>query len=336
VDIASGSGQSLLRLISDILDLSKIEAGKIEVVFEEFRLDEVLKSIVASFREEARQKGIYISIEYPQNTDLVFKGDEKRLKQILFNLVGNAVKFTEQGGVKVEAVLLGVSSFGEERLLLIISDTGEGIAERDFKRIFDAFTQADGKYNRKFQGTGLGLAIVKRLIGILGGNIQFDSMEGEGTAVYVRLDLEPVHRLVQSKEPKIKADLPSLKVLVVEDNPVNRMTLMHMLQRLGLETVEAEDGLMGLEVLSAEKPDVVLMDVQMPKMDGLEATNVIRSGQANGADPDVPIIAVTAHAMVGDKKKFLDQGMDDYIAKPVDMETLAEVILDVMQRKKGG
>jgi len=331
VEIAVTSGQSLLQLISDILDLSKIEAGKIEVEMEQFKLDEVIKAILESFRDQARQKAIDIELEYPGSVESWFMGDAKRIKQMLFNLVGNAVKFTEKGGVKVSVHSLGRSRKGRERLLLIIADTGAGIAAEEFYRIFEPFTQVNGKYNRRYAGTGLGLSIVKRLMDIMGGNIQYDSEEGKGTTVYLRLDLEPVPGAAVRSEQEDGVRLPELKVLVAEDNPVNSLTLMRMLQSLGMEATAVEDGEKALAALAEVKPDLVLMDVQMPVMDGIEATKSIRGGMVDNADPDVPIIAVTAHAMVGDRQKFLEAGMDGYIAKPVDMDNLGEVIAAVLR-----
>jgi PAS domain S-box-containing protein len=331
--IALNSGRSLLGLISDILDLSKVEAGKIEVVNEPFRLDEVLESVTGSFRHQARLKNIDLKCKCPEDMHLTYFGDEKRLKQILFNLVGNAVKFTESGEVECEVTSLGKSESDEDRLLLIVRDSGEGIEEYDFQRIFEPFTQANGSYNRKYQGTGLGLTIVKRLVDLMGGAIDVESQVGGGTTVYLRLDLQPAEKPVEQVDEAEAEDLPRIKVLVVEDNLVNRMTVARMLQKLGLEALEAEDGEQALTVLEEETPDLVFMDVQMPNMDGIEATRAVRSGAVNGVPADLPIVALTAHAMAGDKEKFLDAGMDDYIAKPVDMGKLTEIVRRFSGRK---
>ena len=326
VDIALNSGRSLLGLISDILDLSKVEAGKLEVVNEPFDLDDVLESVMGTFRHQAGEKNLNMewsrSAEMPAN----YLGDEKRLKQILFNLVGNAVKFTESGEIRVEVATLDGTANGKKRLLITIKDTGEGIAEMDFQRIFEPFTQADGSYNRRHQGTGLGLAIVRRLVNLMGGGIDVESEPGTGTTVYLRMDLEPLERQNDVQQEKAAEKLPPLRILVAEDNLVNRMTAVRMLEKLGLEALEAEDGEQVLKVLAEEKPDLILMDIQMPKMDGMEATRVIRRGGFPGTPSDIPIVALTAHAMAGDREKFLEAGMDDYLAKPVDMESLAEVI----------
>jgi CheY-like chemotaxis protein len=326
VNIALNSGRSLLGLISDILDLSKVEAGRLEVVNEPFDLDDVLESVMGTFRHQASEKNL--SLEWSRFGDIPanYRGDEKRLKQILFNLVGNAVKFTESGEIRVDVHPLDGAADGKKRLLITIRDTGEGIAEKDFQRIFEPFTQADGSYNRRHQGTGLGLAIVRRLVNLMGGGIDVESDPGAGTTVYLRMDLEPLERQTRAPQEKAAEKLPPLRILVAEDNLVNRMTAVRMLEKLGLEALEAEDGEQALKVLAEKKPDLILMDIQMPKMDGIEATRAIRRGGVPGTPSDIPIVALTAHAMAGDREKFLEAGMDDYLSKPVDMDTLAEVI----------
>ena len=319
------SGNSLIRVISDILDLSRIEAGKIEIAQEEFNLASTLDVVMQTFHEEVRRKGISLYYEFSPAVAADYIGDETRLRQILFNLVGNAVKFTSDGEIRLEA--WPIENDRGEFLLFSVEDTGMGISEDKLDMIFEPFSQADGSYTRKYQGSGLGLAIVSRLVGLMGGSISLESEPGRGTTLHFTVQVCKA----DGKKPAMyenteQIDLDGFRVIVAEDNEINRMAAVKMLEAVGCNVLEAEDGSEVLALLAREEADLILMDVQMPRMDGVLTTRTIRSGAGKLTDPDVPIVAMTAHAMSGDKEKFLEAGMNDYIAKPVDMQNLARVL----------
>jgi CheY-like chemotaxis protein len=323
------SGNSLLRVISDILDLSRIEAGKVEIRREEFNLARTLDVVLETFREEVRRKGISLYYEFSLAAAADYVGDETRLRQVLFNLVGNAVKFTKDGDIKIEVWPL--ENDGGEHLLFSVSDTGVGVPKDKLKNVFEPFSQADGSYTRKYQGSGLGLTIVNRLVSLMGGNVSMESEPGLGTTVHFTIAVSRAEKDAKpAREPVESIDLTGLRVVVAEDNDVNRMAAVRMLQTAGCEVIEAVDGSEVLAILAKEKADLVLMDVQMPKMDGVIATRNIRSGAGGMYDPNIPIVAMTAHAMAGDREKFLEAGMNDYIAKPVNMRDLTETISKYM------
>jgi CheY-like chemotaxis protein/anti-sigma regulatory factor (Ser/Thr protein kinase) len=284
---------------------------------------------VEAFRGTANEKGVPLIFEPGPDLPAELIGDSGRLRQVLFNVVGNAVKFTEHGRIRVEAVRLK-GGINKARLLFSISDTGCGIAEDKLDHIFKPFTQADGSHTRRYQGTGLGLAIVKRLVTLMGGNVHFESEEGRGTTFYLRLDFavpEPAAEdgISAGEETAGAGDKSGLDVLVVEDDAVNRLTVTRFLEKLGHRAVSAENGAKALEALREGSFDLVLMDIQMPEMDGMEATRRIRAGEAD-APAGIPIVAVTAHAMKGDREKFLEVGMNGYLSKPVDIKDLERAL----------
>jgi CheY-like chemotaxis protein len=259
--------------------------------------------------------------------------DKDRLGQVMKNLVSNAIKFTHHGFVRVEAK--AESSLPETiRLFVTVSDSGIGIPISKQKDIFDAFTQLDPSYSKQFAGMGLGLAISKSLVEGMGGEIAVDSAEGEGAtfSFFVNCAWASQDRIAPVEGPSL-SDLPALKVLLVEDNSVNRLFLCRALLNAGHSVVEAENGGDALEKLSRHPIDLILMDIQMPEMDGVEATRLIRSGKHGRAG--IPIIALTAYAMKGDREKFLENGMDGYVTKPVDFGELARVIAVVLGMHDG-
>ena len=256
------------------------------------------------------------------------------MRQILFNLVGNAIKFTEKGEVRIDASLLPGSSDSFARVLVTVRDTGIGIPEEHLNVIFEPFVQGEGAYTRRFQGAGLGLSIVRRLVKLLGGEVAIDSTPGEGTTFYVSLpfklpsgdrnQIDQVARVIA-----LSAKAP-LRILFAEDDSVSLITGKRILEKSGYSVTTAKDGQEALQLLEELEFDLILMDVQMPVMDGVEATKAIRDASNLGAKSNIPIIAMTAYAMAGDKETFLAAGMDDYIAKPVDKAALVEVIERVM------
>lgn len=329
--IALNSCRNLTELLNDILDLSRIEAGRMEIHSEPFTLADIYKAIEDIFSLPAREKGITLSMEADPEIPDTLKGDPIRIKQILFNLVGNAVKFTFEGEIRVEASQLPATKPDAYRLLFVVSDTGVGIRADKLSEIFNPFTQAEGSYTRRFGGAGLGLSIVKRLVHLMGGAISIDTVEGEGTIVSLYIDIDPPPaRAGQPTTVSIApaGEMADIKVLVAEDERINRILLEKLLHKRGIGHVSVENGRQAVDALHAEPFDAVLMDVQMPVMDGMDATEAIRASGKPFAQ--IPIIAITAHAMDGDREMFIQRGFTDYLSKPVDIDELVAVLLRVI------
>ncbi len=329
VDIALDSGKNLLALLSDILDLSRIEAGKMELREHPFSPASLFASVMDLYKDACAKKGLALSLNMDPLIPDVLLGDEARLRQALFNLTGNAVKFTHAGGVRIEASRIRSHLPDRVRLFVTVSDDGEGIDEAMVPRVFERFTQASGAFNRKYQGAGLGLPIVKRILELMGGNICVDSEPGKGTAISFDVCLRPASRgeaVPEAAPAGTKRSLRGLRVLAAEDDRVNRMAVTAILRLLGCEVLEAGSGQEALDMLEKNDPDLILMDVQMPGMDGLEATRIIRHSGRFGSKSRIPVIALTAHAMEGDKERFLTQGMDGYLSKPVEIDSLRHVL----------
>ena len=330
-EIALVSAKSLLSVINDILDLSAVEAGKMTLAEEPFEPAMLARQVADAFRSEARNKGLALDVEIAPDTPQVLVGDPGRLRQILFNLLGNAVKFTEQGAVRLEICALGLLE--RPRLLVSVVDTGIGIAPDKIEHVFEPFTQADGSLGRRYQGTGLGLGIVKRLVELMGGSVSVDSDLGQGTAVHIVVSTAlpgPALKLARERRQRSRVPGARLRVLVAEDSRINRILVVRVLQKLGHEAVEARDGREALALLAGQPFDLLLLDVQMPEVDGLEVTRSVREGRDGVLDRTIPIIAMTAHAMKGDREFFLDAGMDGYIAKPFDLDQFSEVLREVL------
>ncbi|WP_169309243.1 PAS domain S-box protein [Desulforhopalus sp. IMCC35007] len=332
VDTALGAGKSLLKIISDILDFSKIEAGKVECTKGVVSLRPLVASVMASFETmlDPRQVKLRCAID-PSIPDCIFACGP-RLKQILFNLVGNAVKFTANGSIDLDISLVPRQDARQLLLKFSVKDTGIGITKNLQEQLFEPFSQEDGSFRRKYGGTGLGLSIVKNLVEMMGGKVHLESERGVGTVVSftVLADvLEP--ELTAIDEEGVDATCPEIvsgevaKVLVVEDEQINAMVISAMLKSLGLEVVHAADGVRAIEILKEKNFDCVLMDIQMPEMDGVETTREIRHSLEN-SNVAIPIVALTAHAMKGDREQFMAAGMNDYLSKPVEVEHLVEVL----------
>ena len=332
---ALASSRNLLRILSDILDLSRIEAGQVVIVEELFALPEVIGTVAGALQLEARQKGLELEIDVAPDTPGQFLGDAGRIRQLLFNTLGNAIKYTDSGRVRLEVYELPhPPKPGRVLLHFSICDTGIGIPHDKLEAIFSPFTQLDMGITRRHGGVGLGLSIVKRLIGLLQGHCEIYSEPQEGTEVHITLNLKtaPAHAYSSTPSRPIAQHAPfPMRVLIVEDEPVNRLTLGFLLDQLGIGFGMAVDGQMALKALAKERFDCVVMDVQMPIMDGVEATSRIRSSTSGVFDPNIPIIAITAHAMSGDKEKFLAAGMNSYLCKPVEFEELKAVLAAIMQ-----
>ncbi len=323
VRTATRSSRRLTQLLSDILDLSRIEAGKLVLERAAFRFADLRDAVLDLFATTAADKGLVLDFHIDEAIPDVVIGDEGRLRQILFNLVGNAIKFTAHGEIRVSASL---DSGADTVVRLRVADTGVGIPRERHEDIFQAFTQVDGSAVRAFGGVGLGLAIVKRLVDMMRGRIEVESEPGQGTTMTAVVPLAPGLSVQPDPAPRERSVPRTRRVLVVEDDQVNQMALIKMLQKLGHIPVLARNGREALETLGHGRFDCVLMDIQMPVMDGVAATLAIRSGSVPGAPPDIPIIALTGHAMSGDRERFLDAGMTDYLSKPVDMDALARII----------
>ena len=324
------SGESLIGLINNVLDMTKIESGAIELEYAPLSLHGLLDGVVELFRASAASKGVEIVACKDTSLPTEVLGDELRLHQILTNLVGNALKFTSEGQIRVHG---RARLEGERwRVTFEVEDTGIGIEAAVIEKLFDAFTQADSSTTRRFGGSGLGLNIVKGLSQAMGGEIDVQSVVGQGSRFLVCVPLDRVTEssLVRPNrfaEEQDAIPLAGLRVLVAEDNAVNQRVAQAMLERLGCEVVIAENGQRAIDRLEADAPfDIVLMDVDMPVMDGVSATRAIRSGE--GGDPAVPVVALTANAMMTDRTLCFDAGMTDFISKPVTKRALRRTLVE--------
>lgn len=327
------AGEALLELINDILDFSKVEAGELRLEISEFRLSTLIEEVADLLGPAARQKQLELTTELGGTCPQYVAGDPSRLRQVLINLVGNAVKFTERGGVELKVTDVGPGT-GGELLRFEVSDSGIGIPAEAQHRLFQAFQQVDFSHKRSYGGTGLGLAISKQLIGLMGGEIDVDSQTGVGSTFWFTVSL-PVATTAAVQVPPAghsagfspnDGAVPAAagRLLVVEDNAVNQQVAVLLLRKLGYRADVVTNGAEAVEALSSVDYAAVLMDCQMPHMDGYEATQEIRRRQ--GPQRHTPVIAMTAAAMRGDREKCLAAGMDDYLSKPVRPDELAEVL----------
>ncbi len=320
------SGETLLSLLNDILDISKIEAGRVEIEEADFLLAPVVESVGAIFRERAAARGDRIEFDIDPRLPEVVAGDSLRLKQVLFNLVGNAVKFTENGAISVRAALVGTS--GKDLTIRFeVEDTGIGIPEDVQDKLFDKFTQADGSTSRKYGGTGLGLAICRNLTRLMGGEIGIDSAPGRGSLFWFTIACgvgeRPAEDFLAQAEAPATAPTRPLRILVAEDNRMNQLVIDALLQPLGQVEI-VPDGARAVRAVEDGDYDVVLMDVRMPEMDGPTATRLIRALDEPKAS--VPIIALTADVAPEHVEGYRAAGMNDVAAKPIDRRALFETI----------
>ncbi len=323
------SGNQLVTIINDILDLSQIEAGKLSMDPLRFNLRELVTDAVRPFEGEASQKGVTMAVWLSADVKEEIIADPIRIRQVLTNLISNAIKFTSTGRIDISAETVGPDD--NLQLRLNVKDTGIGIEPARLKAIFESFTQADVSTKRVYGGTGLGLTIVKQLAELMGGTIDVRSQPGAGSEFTVAIPAQ-----VPADHPKVPAsssmngvtDLPNLNLrcLVVEDNPVNQKVLVKLLEKLGCSVDTAEDGDVAVHKSNDKAYDMILMDIHMPGKDGMEATRDIRAREAQRKSSRVPIVAVTADAMQEDRQRFLDAGMDDYVAKPVRQATLVPIL----------
>lgn len=338
LEMARHSAQSLLTVLNDIVDYARIEIGALELAHIPFKLDETVEDIINIFRPLAAKKGLNLTWRRASTVPTALLGDPSRLRQILINLVGNAVKFTDTGSVVPditadEPATAEATAAPRCQLSFTVRDTGIGIPQDKIRAIFDSFTQADVSPARRFQGAGLGLAIVRHLVALMGGSHHVESQEGHGSVFSFRVPFErPEPRPDPANAPKPAGPTGprSLAVLLAEDNPINQIYVQELLEMEGHRVVVAHTGRRALEALRRQPFDVILMDIQMPEMDGLEATRVIRADQSGDFDPAIPIVALTAHALKGDRETFLRAGMTEYVSKPVSPDDLTAALARAM------
>jgi PAS domain S-box-containing protein len=329
VAIMRESAVSLLGIIDDVLDFSKIEAGRLELEETAFSLSGLVEGVAGAFRQQASAKGLGLEVDVAAGSNDAVIGDPTRMRQILVNLVGNAIKFTERGRVTVRAATEPLDD-GEVRLTLSVADTGIGLGEDARRRLFRPFAQADSSTTRRFGGTGLGLSIVRRLAQLMKGDVSVDSELGRGSTFMVTLTLRaapadsPLNTMLRgpSRSPGAAERTARPRVLVADDHPVNREVLVRQLELLGVAADTVNDGVTALEAWSAGRYAAVLADIHMPRMDGHEFTRRLREAEAARGAARTPVIAVTANAMKGEEERCLCAGMDAYLAKPLRMEQL--------------
>lgn len=337
------STDRLVALVDNLIELANVESGSLSPQLREFSLRRMVDSLRNAFSVRAGLAGLSLTIEI--ETDLPDKllGDPFRLRQILSNLLANAIRFTPTGGITVKVSRYSHGNAGGTRrvfvandfsgicLLFAVADTGVGVPPGKQEAIFDSFTLGEDCLTKRFGGSGMGLSIARRLAELLGGSIWVESQVGFGSTFYLTAPLWPAAPGAASPTPASEPQyLPSLKILVVEDEAVNRLALARGLRKLGHEVVEADNGDEALRQLSSQRVDVVIMDVQMPVMDGLTAVSHIRNGEVPGTNRRLPVVALTAYALEGDRKRFLDAGMDEFVTKPCDMSQLLAAVSRAM------
>ena len=324
VDYIYSSCENLIAIVNDILDISKIEAGMMSIEKAPFSLNGLISSVEIMFRDKAKQKGLNFKISIDESIHDTLSGDAVRLTQVLINLLSNAVKFTERGFVNLEVQAIH-ETVDDVELRFSVIDSGVGIPEAKRQSIFDRFQQAEAETTRRFGGTGLGLSIVKQLVDLQNGIIQVKSVPGKGSEFTVIIGFKKVHEyenLFPIRAEDIEVTVKNVRVLIAEDNQMNQQLLRHLMKQWGVKLEIANNGQEALELLKKKKFSLVLMDIQMPEMDGYATTLAIR----NELKSEIPVIAMTAHAMTGEKERCLSYGMNDYISKPVKESELYQIL----------
>ena len=335
VETIRRSALSLLTILNDILDFSKIEAGQMTLESTPFNLRKTADEALALLRPQVESKGLDLIMDWPNNLPSAVVGDPTRFAQVVTNLVGNALKFTSTGYIRLRA-RLGPRHEDRQEYRFEIEDTGIGINPEAVGRLFTSFTQADSSTTRRFGGTGLGLAIVRRLSELMGGTCGVTSEPGKGSCFWFTLVLEPnlhsdanltTNSFVRFRAPpSVDSSARKLRILLVEDNPINQEVASALLETLHCECTIADNGRLALEALATgARFDLILMDCQMPEMDGFEATRRIRAHES-ASDAHVPIVALTANAMAGDRELCLGAGMDDFLSKPFQLHELSSML----------
>jgi len=337
VNLIKLSGESLLDIINEILDISKIEAGKVELETTVFSLETVVSDVQRTLLVKAEMKSLSLTTNINKNLPLQFLGDPVKIRQVLYNLVGNAIKFTEKGKVKI---LVEDAGKGQDNSVLVefrVVDTGIGIPKNKLSGLFDSFTQVDNSTTRKYGGTGLGLSISKKYVNLMGGDIIVKTKLNEGSEFSFILSLIPVAGAQDKINGKplsvtgenipnlLLKDFKDINILVAEDQPINMEIIVRILELKGCNVTTASNGMEAFEKTQSHSYDMIFMDVQMPEMDGIESTKKIRNWEKT-SNSYTPIIAMTAHAMKGQKEHFLESGMDDYLEKPLKAAKVFDIV----------
>ena len=332
----AGASESLLAILNDILDFSKIESGNVQLELDYFNLSEVIENIAMLFTEEVRRKALTFTIIEPSHLNVLLKGDALRLKQILINLINNSAKFTQKGFVKLEISVISQHE-KEIQLQFAVKDSGIGMTEEQQKMLFHSFSQADASISRRFGGSGLGLVISQKFVELMGGKITCKSTPEVGSEFFFTLSFEtatlgkisetriahPVKKTLAQRLAEAAESLQNVRVLLVEDTPLNQQVASEFLRNAKLEVTVADNGQEALALLEHNTFDVILMDVQMPVMDGFEATKIIRE---NAQFAELPIIAMSAGVTLDEQEKCQHVGMSDFIAKPINPVQMLEKI----------
>ncbi len=335
IDVARSSAQSLLRVLNDVLDFSKLEAGAVEIENTPYSPSHLIDQVAALLRPRAEEKGLQLTVDTGLDIPEMLVGDSVRLRQVLVNLIGNAIKFTDRGRVEVSA---GVGKTrNSDQLMITIRDTGIGISEAATPKLFKHFAQADSSMSRRFGGAGLGLVICKQIVELMGGEIGVRSEERIGSAFWITIparipadcDVKSADRSDKNMASEAMPAARAMHILAADDHPVNQQVLKLFLASAGHEVVMVENGQLAVEAMDMHSFDAIIMDIEMPVMDGVAATKAIRA--RTGADSETPIIAVTAHALSGDREKYLDAGMNDYVSKPFNQEELQAALARVVE-----
>ncbi len=335
ISALTSSCNNLLSIINDILDLSKIEAEKLEINLCPFNLRKCITELVSTQKSRIEERGLYCRVDIAPELPDELIGDEFRIKQILLNLLVNAIKFTKNGGITVSASLI-------ERLDSVfvidiaVKDTGIGIPACAQAHIFEPFNQADASISNRFGGTGLGLTICRHLTELMGGSIRLESMEGNGSTFYLRLALNYAdsaeESLQKSDDLVMNLDVTGLNVLLAEDNQINLLHFTALLRKMGCQVTEANNGREALDRLKTGKFDVLLMDIKMPIMNGDEALRLLRKEESEKGGHQ-PVIALTAFALKGDRESFIEKGFDGYLSKPIMADELSAEVARVLNDK---
>jgi len=349
------SSEALMSLINDVLDFSKVESGNLDLESRDFAILPMIRGLSSMFFTQATEMGLNLNIDIDEDVPRKIRGDETRLRQILINLLSNAIKFTNKGEVSLHVCTYDIDLDNEiAELEFEVRDTGIGVSREQISQLFKPFAQGDSSTTRKYGGTGLGLAICKRLSEAMGGKVWATSLPGEGSSFFSRVRVgivslkesrSPIPVVVPPAEaPPAEAPKPlqghsdkpgeslPLKIAVAEDNMANQRVIMIMLRRLGWASDFAENGEELLDLVRDKDYDLIFMDLQMPRMDGLEATRLLRAGEAGEKAKAVKIVALTANALSGDETRCLEHGMDAYLSKPLKLNTLKQTILRLYEK----